>query len=67
MTMTSDEMLKRIETLEAQLEMMMQLFLPLIRAEAMAATTISRKWLELKGETFFRENMVKSKKDESTI
>jgi hypothetical protein len=30
----------------------------------MAATTISRKWLAVEGETFFRENMVKSKKDE---
>jgi hypothetical protein len=62
--MTTEEMVKRIETLEAQLEMMFALFLPIVRAEAMAATTISRKWRELEGEELFRKNMVKSQTTE---
>lgn len=59
--MTHEELEKRIVELESRLETVLQLLLPLMRAEAAMATTISRKWKELEGETYFRDFVVKSK------
>lgn len=59
--MTQTELEKKVEELERRLEAVLQLLLPLMRAEAAMATTVSRKWKELEGETFFRDFVVKSK------
>ncbi len=49
------EELARLDELENMLRELMRILLPIARAQAMAATTVSNKWRELEGETFFRK------------
>lgn len=42
------------------------LLMAVLRAQAMAATTVSNKWKELEGETEFRK-MIEKKKSEALI
>lgn len=52
--MTPEE-LARLTELENMVHDLIQILLPIVRAQAMASTTVSNKWRELEGETFFRD------------